>query len=191
MFLRIFFFTIVLTLAASVESAFAQRTQSQQPTGIRNNMPDAGGDERPEKSFNAGDPMLENLMKMRIRAEEKEHAEFVERGAEVARLTEQISQSYVQTGSFRDFDKLIQLEKTVKKIRKNMGGSDDDKKDENSETPESNPATIAEAVTKLAEIGSNLSQSVKTSSRYTISAGSIDNANELLELIYFIRRAPR
>jgi len=190
MFLRIFFFAIVLTLSAGVESAFAQRGQSQQ-SDLKNNMPDASN-ERPDKTFAAGDPLLENLMKMRIRAEEKEHAEFVERGAEVARLTGEISQSFSLTGgSFRDVEKLNQLEKIVKKIRKNMGGSDDDKKDENSETPESNPATIAEAVTKLAEIGTNLSESVKTSSRYTISAASIDNANELLELIYFIRRAPR
>src|SRR3712207_6739403 len=97
MFLRIVFFAIVFTLALSVESAFAQqRTQSQQ-TEIKNNMPDAT--ERPEKTYSPGDPLLENLMKMRIRAEEKEHAEFVERGAEVARLTEQISRSFSETGA--------------------------------------------------------------------------------------------
>lgn len=177
-------------LAARGESAFAQRGQPQQPTPIKNNLPDA--EERPEKTFAAGDPLLENLMKMKIRAEEKEHAEFVERGAEVARLTEEISRSFAEGGSvFRDLDKLNQLEKVVKKIRKNMGGSDDDKRDDDSETPESNPATIADAIAKLAEIGTNLGESVKASSRYTISADSIDNANELLELINFIRRAPR
>lgn len=189
MFLRIVFFAIILTPVLGVESAFAQRGQSQQ-TDIKNKMPDAT--ERPEKTYSPGDPMLENLMKMRIRAEEKEHAEFVGRGAEVARLTEQISRSFAESGAIvRDLDKLNQLEKVVKKIRKNMGGSDDDKKDDNYETPESNPATIAEAVTKLAEIGADLSESVKTSSRYTVSADSINNANELLELINFIRRAPR
>ncbi len=186
MVLRIVFFAIVLTLSLSVESAFAQ---SQQQTNIRNNMPDASN-ERPEKTLASGDPMLENLMKMRIRAEEKEHAEFVERGAEVARLTEQISRSFAETGAVvRDLDKLVQLEKLVKKIRKNLGGSDDDK--ENNEMPESNPATISEAVTKLAEIGANLSEAVKTSSRHTVSADSINNANELLELINFIRRLQR
>ncbi len=175
-----------MTLVAGAESIFAQRQQTE----IRNNLPDAS--ERPEKTYSSGDPLLENLMKMRIRAEEKEHAEFVERGAEVARLTEQINQSFSQTGAvMREFEKLTQLEKVVKKIRKSLGGSDDDKKDDSTEIPESNPATIAEAVTKLAEIGANLSESVKTSSRYTVSADSINNANELLELIYFIRRAPR
>ncbi|MDQ4120874.1 MAG: hypothetical protein M3209_05465 [Acidobacteriota bacterium] len=186
MLLRIVFFAIVMTLVAGAESIFAQRQQTE----IRNNLPDAS--ERPEKTYSSGDPLLENLMKMRIRAEEKEHAEFVERGAEVARLTEQINQSFSQTGAvMREFEKLTQLEKVVKKIRKSLGGSDDDKKDDSTEIPESNPATIAEAVTKLAEIGANLSESVKTSSRYTVSADSINNANELLELIYFIRRAPR
>lgn len=189
MILRLVFFAIIFTLFAGITPAFAQRPP--QKTELKDNMPDASG-ERPEKTYAAGDPMLENLMKMRIRAVEKEHAEFVGRGEEVARLTEQISQSFNLTnGTFRDFDKLVQLEKVVKKIRKNMGGSDDDKTSENSETPESKPATIADAVAKLAEIGTNLSESVKNSSRYTISAGSIDDANELLELIYFIRRTTR
>lgn len=183
MILRTVFFAIVLTLAWG-GAVFAQRASSQ--TELKTSMPDAS--ERPEKTYASGDPILENLMKMKIRAEEKEHAEFVGRGAEVAQLTEQISRSYAASGAvLKDLDKLNQLEKTVKKIRKNLGGSDNDK----DEMPESNPGTIAEAMTKLAEIGASLGESVKTSTRYTISADSIDNANELLELINFIRRAAR
>lgn len=182
MFLRSLLFLFVFTLAASAPVA-AQR--QQQKNEIKTGMPDAS--EQKETSFAAGDPIGETMEKMRIRAEEKEHAEFVERGEEVARLTRQISESFAITGSImRDFDKLGQLEKTVKRIRKNLGGSDD--KDD---VPESNPASVAAAVTKLAEIGADLSESVKTSSRHTISADSIDDANELLELINFIRRAPR
>jgi hypothetical protein len=183
MFLRTVFFAIVLTLAFGA-NARAQRASGQ--TELKTNMPDASG--RPEKTYAPGDPMLENLVKMKIRAEEKEHAEFVGRGEEVSQLTEQISKSYALSGAaLKDLDKLNQLEKTVKKIRKNLGGSDKDK----NETPESNPASVADAMTKLAEVGANLGESVKTSTRYTISADSIDNANELLELINFIRRAPR
>lgn len=160
---------------------------AQPPANPKPNMTDASN-ERGEKTYAPGDPILETMTKMRIRSEEKEHAEFIERGSEVVRLSAELNKLFLQFGSVeRNAEKLNQLEKTIKKIRKTLGGSDD--KDDNA--PETNPANLAEALAKLAEIGESLGEAVKTSTRYTISADSIDNTNELLELINFIRRAPR
>lgn len=178
------FLSLTLVFVGLFAAAANAQQRRSEPTTSK--LPDAS--ERPERSYNSGDPMLENLTKLRIRAQVKEHQEFVQRGVEVAKLTAELNESVQNSGglnSQKDFEALNQVEKNVKKIRKVLGGSDDD------DAGEIKAATLAEAATRLAEIGAVLSEEIKKSSRYTVSADSIDGANEMLELISFIRRSAK
>ena len=178
------FFSLTIVFVALFGAVADAQQRRNEPTTAK--LPDAS--ERPERSYNAGDPVLENLTKLRIRAEEKEHREFVERGAETARLTLELNESIQNSGALnggKDFEALDQVEKNVKKIRKTLGGSGG--KDDG----EIKAATLADAAARLAEIAAFLSEEIKKSSRHIVSADSIDGANEMLELIAFIRRNVR
>lgn len=127
--------------------------------------------------------MLETQYRWRIRAEEREHTEMVERSADVLRLGETLKSAFETNQSFAQADaaKLQQLEKQIKKIRRALGGDDDEAASEN------RPASVADALDRLIEVSQNLNKELKENSRHEISASSIENANELLELIKFIR----
>src|SRR5262245_37696449 len=67
------------------------------------------------------------LAKQRSEREKKDHEEMLERGDEALRLAKQLEASYEQNGSFSSQDrvKLEILEKTVTKIRKELGASEE------------------------------------------------------------------
>ncbi|HEX8919844.1 MAG TPA: hypothetical protein VF766_00105, partial [Pyrinomonadaceae bacterium] len=73
------------------------------------------------------------------------------------------------------------LEKLTRKIRSEAGGSDGEV------TIENMPSQIEPALTRLTEICDKLRQVVEKTPRQVISAAVIERANELLEIIRYVR----
>lgn len=167
--------------AASVTNSWAQignSSSSNAADASKRTSRERGADDEPSQS------MLETRERWRLDAEEKEHRELLDRTEKAARLSNELNESFTSNKAFlsNDATKLSELEKLIKKIRKNLGGDDD--KDA---TAEVQPATLPEAFAKLSETGAGLSEELKKRSRHEISADSIAKLNEMLDLIVLIR----
>ena len=133
------------------------------------------------------DPLNENVLEMnykwRLREEEKEYQETVERTDQIARLSEELNESFAQNEKLvtEDAAKLNALEKLLKKVRKNLGGNDDE------ELEFSRPSALKDALKRLGETSKLLNAELKESTRYEISADSIENINTMLKLIESVR----
>lgn len=125
--------------------------------------------------------MMEMRTRWRLRAEEKEFKEMLERSETAARLSEELKTTQAISSA-----KLVELEKVLKKIRKNLGGDEDDEKQ-----MENKPANLADALARLSSSGAALSEELKTLTRYEINASSIELTNEMLELVQLIRTFSR
>lgn len=132
--------------------------------------------------------MLETQYRWRLRAEEKEFNEMLDRSRDAAQLSETIKSSFEQNNNLTaaDYQKLQQLEKQIKKVRRDLGGDGDGEPiDENA------PASLRDALDELVEVGTTLNEDLKKRTRYEVSADSINNTNRILELIEFIRARAR
>jgi phosphomevalonate kinase len=177
---RLLILTILIFVAASTQ-VFAQRTgASQSNAADASKRSSYDRDKDPEMS----ESMIETRYRWRKRAEEKEFKENVARTDTAARLCDELNKSFAQNNRLLATDavKLEELEKLVKKIRKNLGGDDDEKQSE------SLPSTLGDALTKLNEHSAVLQEELKDSSMYELSAEAIEKTNEMLELIVLIRR---
>jgi hypothetical protein len=155
------------------------------------------GQDRSNNSQNKeeeGYSINEMRSKWRIKAEEKEYQEIVNKGEEAAKIGDEISRVFLQNRRLtsQDQEKLAQLEKLSKKIRNALGGNNKQNKDE-TETPTDlvYPTSLDDAVKKLAETTANLHDELKKSTRYSISVRSIEAANYVLDLVGFIRQHQR
>ena len=184
MFARISFLIILIFALTSV-AASAQTnvsTNSNAADASKATSRERGGDDNDSP---AGLSMRETREKWRLEAEEKEHRELLDRSEKAAQLSDELKKSFVQNNAFSNNDvaKLTELEKLVKKIRKNLGGGGD----ENEAVDESKPASLAEAFNQLSEAGASLRNGLKKQTRHEISADSIDKSNAMLDLIGLIR----
>lgn len=180
MFSRISFFCILVFAIALTESSaqISNSSSNGADASKATSRERGGGDDAPSQN------MLETRERWRMETEEKDHRELLDRTEKAARLSAEINQSFSSNKAFLSGDaaKLLELEKLIKKIRKNLGGDDD--KDA---TAEAEPATISDALAKLSETGANLSEEIKKISRHEVSADSIAKSNEMLDLIILIR----
>lgn len=170
-----FLLAVLFTAAAS---AFSQTDASGSP------MPGAGRESKEDqpKSFR------EMLTKQRIERERKDHEELLKRGNEAADLTLQIENAFDQNKGLspREQQKLETLEKLVTKIRKELGGGDDESEDTGL-IKERRPSSLQEAFSSLKETTLQLVDELKKSSRFTISAVAIRISNTALKLVRFLR----
>jgi hypothetical protein len=126
---------------------------------------------------------------MRIDKDKKDHDEAVSRGEEVIKLTVEIEKTFSASGQISgpDREKLQEIEKNVKKIRSELGGSDDDEKiDEIVDSPTG--LTVASAVTALKTSTETLWDEMQKSSRFSISVPAIEASNATLKIIQFLLR---
>jgi hypothetical protein len=121
--------------------------------------------------------------KRMIKLAEKEHQQNVERAREISQLAKDLQQGFKTKSTLdrEDVKRLDRLEKLTKKIRGEAGGEANEVQIVNSPTDKSS------AVTQIAEVAESLSKSVQNTPRQVVSAGVIDNANVLLELIRILR----
>ena len=129
----------------------------------------------------------ETLAKQRIEQEKKDYDELLMRGEEALQLTQELEKSFADnnTLSATDQKKLDRLEKVVKKIRRELGGDDDD--NENSEATEKAPNNLQSAFKSLQDNTVKLVNELKKSTRYTVSVVAIQSSNLLLKVVKFLR----
>lgn len=180
MIFRVLVLAIVL-LTVSAANIFAQ---SNGADASKRSPNERGRDDDAAPS----EGMLEMQFRWRTRAAEKEFNEMIGRSDDVRETSAAIKTGFEQNKSLAaaDLAKLPNLEKQLKKIRKSLGGDDDD-----DATAEVNPVSLAEALDKLAEIAAALNEDLKKSTRYQVSAASIEDANQMLDLIAYIRANAR
>lgn len=121
----------------------------------------------------------EKLMEMCIKKAKKDFQELLDRGEEIAKLSEEIELAFSQTQGFsvEDREKLSRIEDLVDKVRDDLKAGDDD--EEFTEKPE----TTAETLKILKQKTSELFEELKKTSRYSVSAGAIQSSNQIARLL--------
>lgn len=174
-------------LFVTVVACAAAAARAQQPRPLDNSNADVGADKaRPDRHRSrimVGTPEDEMLARQDIKAMEKDYQENVERAREAAQLSTEIRDSYAHNKAFgrTEQKKLERLEKLARKIRNEAGGSDGDV------TIEDVPSQIEPALTRLAEVSDKVRKGVEKTPRQVVSASVIEQANELLEIIRYVR----
>jgi hypothetical protein len=173
------FFSIAFVLL-TVMSISAQSAESRFPTDNKDKV------DVPKN-------MKELLIKKRIEQEKKEHDELLKRGEEAVEISTQLEQAFAQNNqlSALDRERLDYLAGLVKKIRKEIGASDDDADDDpntaDAEAKEDKPSTMEAAFKVLQSTTVKLVDELKKTTRFTISAIAIQSSNSLLRIVRFIR----
>lgn len=118
-----------------------------------------------------------------IKLAEKEHQENLNRAHEISQLGKELQENLKKKPTLDrdDAKKLERLEKLTRKVRGEAGGGDNEVKIVDK------PSDVASAGSKIAEAAESLSKDVQSTPRQVVSAGVIDHANVLLELIRILR----
>lgn len=161
-FPSLFLLTVICAHAQiSAETRSGQPPQEEMPTNIK-----------------------ESLAKQKIKQNKEDYDEMIERGEEALQLSEQLASSYDENKklSKSDYQKLDRLEKLLKKIRKELGGGDDDEVE-----AEDKPANLGDAIKNLRDNTVNLFDALQKTTRYSISAVAIQSSNAVLNIVKFMR----
>jgi hypothetical protein len=134
-----------------------------------------------------GSPAREMRARLEIERLEKLRRENLERAREVAQLGTELHDAFTSHKALdrAEVKKLERLEKLTRRIRSEAGGSDDD------EPLEDAPTGLDVAMTRIAELSVELRKGVEKTPRLVVSASVIEHANQLLELISFVRTQNR
>ena len=145
------------------------------------------GANRSDSKIMVGTPEAEMMARHNLKAAEKDHLENLERAREAAQLSTEIRDAYLRNKAFGRIEekKLERLQKITRKIRSEAGGSDGEV------TIENPPTQIEPALTRISEISEKMRKVVEKTPRQVISASVIEHANELLEVIHYLRTFTR
>jgi hypothetical protein len=143
--------------------------------------------------------ICEQLEKLRIAHEKKEHEEMVSRAEEALKLSEELEKSIVANPQLneRDREKLQSFEKLVRKIRSELGAKDvdaDPDKNDSNDTESADdggdpspPKDVVSGFKVLRESTIQLVNEIRKSTRFTISAAAIATSNAVLKLTRILR----
>jgi hypothetical protein len=175
--LKLFLFAVFISGSATVVFSQAE-------------FPDAQNSRPGRRRDDAPNGVKEMLAKQRAERDKRDHEELLERGAEALRLTNQLENSFAQNKGFSQQDKarLENLEKVVTKIRKELGGDDDENEEATMvEASESKPSTMEEAFKFLQTTTVKLVDELNKTTRFSISVVAIQSSNAVLKLVRFLR----
>jgi hypothetical protein len=180
-FLHIVFAVTFGLTSGLVADVYAQVDASDQP------MPGVSRRRDAEE-----DRSIKELMeKQRIAKDKKDHEVMLKRADDAARLSGEIATNFDKNRGLTpdDQERLDALEKEVLKIRKELGGDENDEaSDEAAENlARVKPANAHEAVGYLDAATADLVSEIKKTSRFTISAAAIRSSNAVLRLVRFLR----
>jgi hypothetical protein len=162
----------------------------------QSDLPDASTRDPYQRRRDAPPTGLKEMMaKQRAERDKKDHEEMLERGDEALSLAKQLEASFSQNKTFTQQDriKLESLEKVVTKIRRELGGDDDDAGDGSDDAnylkaaDEPKPSNMEEAFRYLQSTTIKLVDELKKTTRFSISAIAIQSSNTVLKLIRFVR----
>ncbi len=143
--------------------------------------------------------ICEQLEKLRIAHEKKEHDEMVSRAEEALKLSEELERSIVANPQLneRDREKLQSFEKLVRKIRSELGAKDVEADPDETDTKDtesvddgvdhSPPNDVVSGFKVLRESTIQLVNEIRKSTRFTISAAAITTSNAVLKLTRILR----
>jgi len=169
-FVNLVFFLLLVLLGGSIVSAQADAsTRDGRPNPYQEDLPL---------------PVKETLAKQRIKKEEKEYQELVGRAEQANMLAEELNKSFEGNSEISSLDakKIERLAKIIKRIHKDLGGTD--RKDSTEGDPIFN---LKEAFSNLQTNASKLHSELKKSTRYSVSVEAIERANSLLQIVEFIK----
>lgn len=171
----------LLSIAFLVLTVCAGATLRVRAQGISNDPFNAGKNDPQEVLL--GSPEVEMRARLEIQRAEKLRRENLDRAREVAQLGTELRDIYTRNRSLHrpEIKKLERLEKLVRRIRSEAGGSDDE------EMLEDQPRELDSALTRIADYSVELRKGVEKTPRLVVSASVIERANQLLELINFVR----
>lgn len=182
--MRVFFLTLALLVVAAGNGA-------AQPDGSPV-LPGSRDTDRDQIHKSARD----QLEKLRIAKQKKDFQNMLERGEQALSLSEQLESKLETSAQFtaEDFAKLDSLEKIVKKIRSELGGSDDGADDvtANQATAEDEasvkaPSSLVDALRTLKNQTVKLVGELKKTTRFSISAAAIRASNVVINLTKYLR----
>lgn len=157
------------------------RTEPSSTAGAEKSSSDS------DSSIMLGTPEAEMRARLDLKYAEKERQENLERAREAAQLGSELQTAFLknQTLGRIEIKKIERLEKLTRRIRGEAGGSDGEV------TIENPPQELGAALQRIAEMTEALRQGVEQTPRQVISALVIERANELLEIIRFVRAQSR
>ena len=128
-------------------------------------------------------PHDEMIKEMRLKREEDDYKEHVSRAKENAQLAVEIREAFIRDKTLRaaELKKLSLMEKLSRKIRNNAGG------EENKDELKTPPLQVEKALERLAELTAELQKKVESTPRQVVSTAVIKRANEVVELVRYIR----
>lgn len=128
-------------------------------------------------------PHQEMLKEMELKREAGDYKEHVARAKENAQLAAELREAFARhkTLNAPELKKLGLMEKLSRKIRNNAGG------EENKDELKTPPQNLGEALERLAELSAELQKNVESTPRQVVSTTVIKRANEVVELVGYIR----
>ncbi len=143
-------------------------------------------DSRPSRRRSNSDlssPQQEIFARAAIEREKAAHAENLERARQTAQLSQSLRDYFADhlRLSADEEKKLERIEKLARRIRSNAGGTNADGILENP------PGDMKTSLKRLAEISDELRRIIEKTPRQVVSAAVIDRANEILDLIRYLR----
>ena len=146
------------------------------------------GDDRNDNGYDpfSRSPIEKMRSRLRIKAEEKEYKENLDRAQEAVKISKELVKIYEtsKTLSKSDRKKLERLEKLIKRVRNASGGDDDDAKVTTQSTE------TLDLLKSIADHTAKLNDEFKKTTRTVISASVIESANLVLDLIRIVRELP-
>lgn len=178
MSLRLLPTALLLLLCGSI--AASAQTAPKFPGNIPNDKPASGRQEE--------DPLQtlsqrEMLREMELKREESDYKEHLARAKENAQLAVELKETYSRQKALNEpeLKKLSRMEKLARQIRSRAGGEEN--KDELKEAP----PQLETALERLAQLSTELQKKVESTPRQVVSAAVIKRANEVVELVKYIR----
>lgn len=144
---------------------------------------------RPNENDGGPTSLRETLYRLKVEESKKQYGEMLKRGEEAVKLAADLDRRLEENGRLTtaEYTKVAEVEKLVKKIRSELGGSDDDGEDDTDEAGQ--PSTTKDAVKRLRSAADALYENLKKTSRFTISATAIETTNAILRVARFLRVA--
>ena len=183
-------FSTVLMLGALLFFASAAVSQTRPPAPPSAQQPpntQQSSDDKHEPEVDFGSRETDARTNLAIKAEKKAYDEHVARAKEAKQLAVDLKAAYDAKKMFgsEDQKKLERLEKLTRRIRNEVGGS------ENNAEPKDLPKSMPEAVESVTRMADELCEQVEKTPRHVISATIIDQANKLITVIQFLRDSRR
>lgn len=180
-----FFARGVSALVFAALFAIATSAQSNEiPQGMRIPTVD---DRKDQKSSS----VEELVVKQEISRRKKEYDEMLKRADEALKLSEDLETAFETKHAIApgDLQKLQTIEKTVSRIREDLGGDDEDDDlpiDSASAEPEATKDVLS-AVKYLRKSTAKLVDELKRSTRFSVSVAAIQTSNTVIRFARFLR----